>query len=135
MSHAGREVAPMNANVVRRMPPWQTLVWSGVVGSVLAWAWAWFLSPGPSVVMVFVALATVVLAFRAKSGMRWAFVGLMVAGLAMFLASLYWLVMLVLVANGPVFTLDWVSAFFLPMVASVLLLLGAVTGFRHARAG
>jgi hypothetical protein len=81
--------------------------------------------------MVFVALAAVALAFSARSGMRWAFVGLMVAGLAMFLASIYWLYMLVFTSSGAVQMLDWVSAFFLPMVAATLLLLGATTGFRH----
>jgi hypothetical protein len=123
----------VSTQTVRKMPTWQTFVWSGVVGSVLAWTWAWFLGRGPSVIMVFVALAAVALVFPARSGNRWAFVGLMVAGLAMFLASLYWLYLLVFAAGGSLPMLDWVSAFFLPMVAATLLLLGATTGFRHAR--
>jgi predicted neutral ceramidase superfamily lipid hydrolase len=122
----------MSTSVVRRMPTWPTFVWSGVIGSVLAWTWVWSMGRLPSAVMVFVALAAVALVFPARAGMRWAFVGLMVAGLAMFLSSLYSLYLLVFGAGGPVHTLDWVAAFFLPMVAATLLLLGAATGFRHA---
>ena len=125
----------MSANVVRRMPAWRSLVWAGAVGSVLAWAWAWYLARGSVAVMLFVAIASVVLAYRASAGMRWALVGLMVAGLAMFLAALYWMYMLAFVARGQVGAMDWVAVSFFPMVAAVVLLVGAVPGFRHAKAG
>lgn len=122
----------MNATFVRRMPPWRSLVWVGVIGSVLAWTWAWYVSRGPSVVLVFFALASVVLAVRGTQGMRWAIVGLMLTGFVMFLAGLYWLMMLVFMSVGQVPTQDWLSTSVVPMFAAVVLLMGAVAGFRHA---
>jgi hypothetical protein len=122
----------VNTSVMRRMPGWQNLVWIGVVGSVLAWAWAWVVLRGPTVVMLFVALASVVLAYRARTGMRLALVGLMVAGFAMFLASLYFTAML-FVNGGQVTLVGWLTASVFPMVSSIFLLLGAITGYRHAR--
>jgi hypothetical protein len=123
----------MNANFVRRMPMWRTLVWAGVVGSVLSWAWAWYVVRGSVAVMLFVAIASVLLAYKGTTGMRWALVGLMVAGLTMFLAALYWLYMLAFVARGQVGATDWLAVSFFPMVFAVVLLVGAVPGFRHTR--
>ena len=122
----------MDTVVVRRMPAWRGFVWAGVISSVLAWAWAWNVARGPSVVMLFVALASVVLAYRGTQGMRLALVGLMVCGLAMFLAALYWTFLLVLPPVGQVPAHDWVAVSGFPMVAAVVLLMGAVPGFRHA---
>jgi hypothetical protein len=50
----------------------------------------------------------------------------------MFLASLYWMVW-VMMPTGPTSIVDLVSQSMFPMVTSVVLLLGAVTGFRHVR--
>ena len=110
------------------------LMWVGVVGSVLAWAWVWYLGRGPTVVMLLIALGAVAFSYRANTGSRPALVGLMVAGLAMFLASLYWLAALY-TSGGPITVVDALAASFLPLVAAIFLLTGAATGFRHARAG
>jgi hypothetical protein len=117
------------------MPMWRTLVWVGVIGSVVAWAWAWYVARGSVAVMLFVALASVLLAYKGMAGMRSALIGLMVAGLTMFLASLYWLYMLAFVARGQVGATDWLAVSFFPMVFAVVLLVGAVPGFRHSRSG
>lgn len=124
----------MSANVEPRMrvPAWRSFVWAGVAASVVAWAWAWFTGHGAQVFMLVVALATVVLAIRGVAGMRLALIGLMVAGFVMFLASLYFMFWVMLPA-GPTSVVDLVSQSLFPMFASVVLLLGAVTGFRHSR--
>src|SRR3954468_14166994 len=124
----------MTANTEARMrvPAWRSFVWAGVAASVVAWAWAWFAGHGAQVFMLIVALATVVLAVRGVAGMRIALVGLMIAGFVMFLASLYWMFWVMLPA-GPTSVVDMVSQSLFPMFASVVLLLGAVTGFRHSR--
>jgi hypothetical protein len=116
-----------------RVPAWRSFVWAGVAASVVAWAWAWLAGQGAQVFMVVVALATVVLAYKAMAGMKVAFVGLMIAGFVMFLASLYYMFWVMLPA-GPTSVVDMVSQSLFPMFASVVLLLGAVTGFRHSRA-
>jgi tetrahydromethanopterin S-methyltransferase subunit C len=123
----------MNAQFVRRMPNWRSLMWVGVIGSLVTWALAWFLTRGPSVLMVFVALAAVALAYRAKDGNRWAIIGLMVAGFSMFLAALYWFYLVTLTANAQVSVLDVMATSVLPLVFAAVLLLGVVPGFRHAR--
>ena len=123
----------MNSTFARTMPAWRSFVWAGVVASVLAWAWAWSVAGGSYVVMVFVAIASVLLAYRGMAGMRWALAGLMIAGFAMFLASMYGLYVLAFVARGQVGPMDWVAVSFFPMVAAIVLLAGAVPGFRHTR--
>ena len=122
----------MTTDVVKRTPSWRMLMWVGVVGSVLAWAWVWYLGRGPTVVMLLFALAAVAFSYRANTGSRPAMVGLMVTGLAMFLASLYWLAALY-TSGGPISVADALAASFLPLVAAVFLLTGAATGFRHTR--
>ncbi len=122
----------MSANTVAwRVPAWRAFMWAGVVGSVVAWTLAWVVGQGAQVFMVLVALAAVALAYRAASGVRIALVGLMVAGFVMFLASLYWMfwVMLPVAATSVV---DMVTQSVFPLVAAVLLLLGAVPGYRHS---
>jgi hypothetical protein len=109
------------------------LMWVGVVGSVLAWAWVWYLGRGPTVVTLLFALAAVAFSFRAQAGVRWAIVGLIVTGLAMFLASLYWLAALY-TSGGPISVADALAASFLPLVAAIFLLTGAVAGLRHTHA-
>ena len=121
----------MSTNVATQVSSWRAFVWAGVVGSVVAWAWVWFMGRGPSVVMLLVAVAAVALAYRGTRGMRLALIGLMVAGLAMFLASLYWLT-LVLLAIGAT-AVDALTTSVFPMVAAIVLLLGSVAGYRHAK--
>ncbi len=121
----------MNANVVGRPWAWRTFVWAGVVGSVLAWAWVWSMGRGASVVMLLVAVASVALAYRGTAGMRMALAGLMVAGLAMFLASFYFMT-LVLMAGTQVTAQDVMATSVFPMVAAIVLLVGSATGYRHA---
>lgn len=122
----------MSASVVSRAWAWRSFVWAGVVGSLLAWAWVWFRVGGASAVMLLFAVAAVVLANRGTAGMRTALAGLMVAGFAMFLASLYWLYMLLLQGSPTVTAQDVITLSVFPMVAAVALLLGAASGFRHA---
>ena len=125
----------MNANnqtVAWRVPAWRSFVWAGVAASLVAWTWAWFVGQGAQVFMVIVALATVVLAYRATSGMRIAFVGLMVAGFFMFMAAVYWMFWVMMPSNQ-VSAFDMASLSLFPMVAAVVLMLGAITGFRHSR--
>ena len=122
----------MNETVMRRTWEWRTFVWAGVVGSVLAWTWVWFAGRGASVVMLLVAFAAVALAMRATAGMRLALVGLMVAGLVMFLASLYWLTLVLFAGNG-VNAVDVLTTAVFPMVAAILVLMGSVAGYRHAK--
>ena len=122
----------MNENSAWRVPAWRTFMWAGVVASVAAWALAWVVDRGAQVFMVLVALAAVAFAYRATTGMRLALVGLILAGFVMFLASLYWMfwVMLPTAATSVV---DLVTQSVFPLVAAVILLLGAVTGYRHSR--
>jgi hypothetical protein len=123
----------VTTDVVKRTPSWRVLLWVGVVGSVLAWAWVWYLGRGPTVVMLLFALAAVALSFRANQGSRWALTGTMVTGLAMFLASLYWLALLY--TSGTAITVaDVFAASIVPFVAAMFLLAGSAVGFRHARA-
>ncbi|MEO6350060.1 MAG: hypothetical protein ABIP53_05355 [Candidatus Limnocylindrales bacterium] len=123
----------MTAGLDRRAPAWRSLVWVGVVGSVLAWALAWYLDRGgPLAVMLFVAMASVALAFRATAGMRIALVGLIVASFAMFLGALY-LMLIVVVAPGGASSTALAASVFC-MVTATVLLLGAVPGFRHSPA-
>ena len=112
---------------------WRSFVWAGVVLSVVAWAWVWFRQGGASAVMLLFAVAAVVLAYRGTAGVRIAMVGLIVAGFAMFMASVYWMYMLLLGANQGVSAMDVISTGVFPMVAAAILLLGAVAGFRHVR--
>ena len=122
----------MNENSAWRVPAWRTFMWAGVVASLVAWALAWVVDRGAQVFMVIVALAAVAFAYRATTGMRLALVGLILAGFVMFLASLYWMfwVMLPTAATSVV---DLVTQSVFPLVAAVILLLGAVTGYRHSR--
>ena len=121
----------MSATVISRAWAWRSFVWAGVVGSVVAWAWAWFQVGGGYAVMLFVAVATVVLANRGVEGVRVALAGLMVAGFAMFLASLYLLYTLLLQGSQNVSLLDVLGTSVLPMLAAVALLLGSGAGFRR----
>jgi len=106
-------------------------MWAGVIGSVFAWAWVWFRVGGASAVLLLFAVAAVVLAYRGAAGMRVALAGVMVAGFAMFLASLYWTYTLLLQGNQTVSALDVVTLSVVPMVFAVAMLLGAGAGFRH----
>jgi hypothetical protein len=115
------------------MPAWRNLVWFGVVASVIAWALAWSTGQSAAVVMVFIALASVLFAYKAAVGMRIALVGLMVAGMAMFLASVYFMFW-VLLPGQQASAFDLVALSVLPMVASAVLLVGAFAGYRHATA-
>lgn len=124
----------MSTNTAMRMPTWRNLVWVGVVASVVAWAWAWYVDRGGQAVMLLFALATVVLAYKAVAGMRLAVAGLMIAAFAMFLASVYWMFWVMLPA-GPTNAFDMASVSLFPMVASVILFVGAAAGFRHVREG
>jgi hypothetical protein len=112
---------------------WRSFVWAGTVASVVAWAWVWFRQGGASAVMLLFAVAAVVLAYRGTAGVRVALVGLIVAGFVMFLASLYWMYMMLLGANQGVSALDVISTGVFPMVAATVLLLGSVAGYRHVR--
>ena len=120
----------MTTETVKRMPTWRALIWVGVVSSVLAWALVWYLGRGPTVVMLLFALAAGALSFRAAQGVRWALVGLMVTGLAMFLASLYWLAALY-TSGEAIGVADVFAASVLPLVAAMFLLVGSTVGFRH----
>jgi len=121
----------MNANAAWRVPQWRSLMWAGVVGSVVAWTWAWYVGRGAQVAMVLFAIAAVALAYRAASGMRVALAGLILIAFVMFLASIYWMFW-VMMPSGPATAADLVSLSVFPMVASALLLVGAAAGFRHA---
>ena len=119
-------------NTAMRVPSWRSFVWAGVVGSVVAWTWAWFVGQGAQAIMLLFALASVVFAYRAVAGVRIALVGLMVTGFVMFLASLYWMFW-VMMPTGATSAFDMVSMALLPMATAVVLLVGAVAGFRHIR--
>jgi hypothetical protein len=112
---------------------WKTLVWAGAVGSAFAWSWVWFMGRGAAAVMFGVAVASVFLAWRGTQGnVRVALAGAMVAGLAMFLASVYWTAMMFLAADSaPVSAFEVVATGFFPMVTAVALLVGSAVGFRH----
>jgi hypothetical protein len=122
----------MTASVAKRAWEWRTFVWAGVIGSVAAWTWTWYLARGATAVMLLVAVAAVVLAIRGTAGVRVALAGLMLAGFVMLLASLYWLTALLLQGYGNVNAFEVLSTAVLPMVAAIVLLLGSVSGFRHA---
>ena len=121
----------MNTNALR-VPAWRSLVWVGVVASVLAWTLSWFVNQGAQVFMVVVALAAVALAYRATAGLRIALVGLMVAGFVMFLASVYWMFW-VMMPQGTTSAFDMLATSVFPMFAAVVLLVGSVAGYRHSR--
>ncbi len=123
----------MSASVANRAWSWRSFVWAGVVASVVAWAWVWFRVGGATAVMLLFAVATVVLASRGTAGMRIALVGLMVAGFAMLLASIYMMYTLLLAGGTVVSTVDVITVALFPLVAAMVLLLGATAGFRHAR--
>ncbi len=123
----------MTTEAVRRSTTWRLLIWVGVVGSVVSWAWVWFLGRGPTVVMLLFALASVALAFPARNGNRTAIAGLMITGLAMFMASLYWLALLYTNTAGAFTVADVFAASVVPLVAAMFVLTGAAVGFRHTR--
>jgi len=103
-----------------------------VVGSIAAWSWAWYVGQGAQAVMLLFALASVAFAYRAVAGVRIALVGLMVTGFVMFLASLYWMFW-VMLPTAATSAFDMASLSLFPMAAAVVLLVGAVAGFRHIR--
>ena len=119
-------------NVAMRVPAWRSLVWAGVVASLLAWTWAWYVDRGAQAFMIVVAVAAVVFAYKAVAGMRTAVVGLMIAGFVMFLASLYWMFWVMMPA-GKADAFEMASVSLFPMVASVILLVGSAAGFRHTK--
>jgi hypothetical protein len=121
----------MTANVVKSLWEWRSFVWAGVAGSLVAWAWFWLRVGGPSVLMLVFAIASVLFAYKGVAGMRAALVGLMVAAFTMFLASLYWMYALFLLGSQNVNAWDVITLTVFPMVAAIVLLLGAATGFRH----
>ena len=120
----------MNANMTWRAPAWRNVVWVGVLASVLTWSWAWFVGRGAEAFLVFVAVAGVVFAYKAMSGMRVAMVGLLVAALVMFLSSVYFMFWIVF-PDQHATAFDVLSVSVLPMVASAVLLVGAGAGYRH----
>jgi hypothetical protein len=126
-------VTSTTSNVFSKAWAWRSFVWAGTVASVVAWAWVWFRQGGASAVMLLFAVAAVVFAYRGTAGVRLALVGLVVAGFAMFFASLYWMYMMLLGANQGVSAMDVITTGVFPMVAATVLLLGAVAGFRHVR--
>lgn len=113
-------------------PTWRNLVTVGVVGSLVAWAFAWFMEPGPTLLMVVVALAAVGLWYRARLGTRWAWAGLIVAGVTMLFGAVYFTGLLFL-GGTTVSLVDWLAVSVFPMAFAVCLLLGAGPSFRHAR--
>jgi hypothetical protein len=113
-------------------PMWRNLVMVGVVGSVVAWALAWFLEPGPTLLMVVVALAAVGLWYRARQGTKWAWAGLIAAGAVMLFGAVYFTGLLFL-GGATVTLVDWLVVSLAPMAFAVCLLLGAGPSFRHAR--
>jgi hypothetical protein len=121
------------SSVVSKAWSWRSFVWAGVVASVAAWAWVWFRQGGASAVMLLFAVAAIVFAYRGTAGVRIAMFGLIVAGFVMFLASLYWMYMMLLGANQGVSAIDVITTGVIPMVAATVLLLGSVAGFRHVR--
>ena len=120
-------------SVAAKAMAWRSFVWAGTVASVVAWAWVWFRQGGASALMVLFAVAAVVFAYRGTAGVRIALVGLIVTGFVMFLASLYWMYMMLLGASQGVSAMDVITTGVFPMVAATVLLLGAVAGFRHVR--
>lgn len=120
----------MSATVTNRVTAWRSLVWAGVVGSIVAWSWVWVVSGGVSLVMLLVAVATAVLAWRGMQGMRAAMAGVLVGGLAMFLSSLYLTAMLFVNATQ-VTAMNVIVLGVFPMVAAIVLLVGSAVGFRH----
>ena len=121
----------MSASVANRVTAWRSLVWAGVVGSVVAWSWVWVVSGGISLVMLLVAVAAAVLAWRGIQGMRAAMAGVMVAGLALFLSSLYLTAMLFVNATQ-VTAMNVITLGVIPMVTAIVLLVGSAVGFRHS---
>ena len=113
-------------------PMWRNLVTAGVVGSVAAWVLAWFMEPGPTLLMVVVAIAAVGLWYRARQGSRWAWAGLIVAGVTMLFGAVYFTGILFL-GGSSVSLVDWLLVSVFPMAFAVCLLLGAGPSFRHAR--
>jgi hypothetical protein len=118
--------------MAKRTATWRVLLWAGVIASVLAWTWAWYLGRGASVIPLLFALCAVALAFRARAGYSWALVALLVAGFAMLLASLYWMMLLYTASAGPSVA-DVFSAAVVPFVAAMVLLTGAAAGLVHRR--
>lgn len=113
-------------------PTWRNLVMAGVFGSVVSWVVAWFVEPGPTVLMVAAALAAVGLWYRARQGTRWAWAGLIVAGVVMLFGAVYFTGLLFL-GGSTVTLVDWLAVSLFPMAFAVCLLLGAGPSFRHAR--
>jgi len=126
-------VTASTSSFVSKAWQWRSFVWAGTVASVVAWAWVWFRQGGASAVMLLFAVAAVVFAYRGTAGVRIALVGLIVAGFVMFLASLYWMYMMLLGASQGVTAMDVITTGVFPMVAATVLLLGSVAGFRHVR--
>ena len=122
----------MSASVVNRLWAWPSFTWAGAVASLVAWAWVWFRVGSATAIMLLVAVAAVFLAYRGVAGLRVALAGVMVAGFAMFLASLYMFYAVVFSGGSDITAVDVLGLSVFPMVASVLLLLGSVSGFRHA---
>ncbi len=123
----------MSATVVNRLWQWPSFAWAGVVASVIAWAWVWLRVGGASVVMLFLAIAAAVFVYRGTAGMRTALAGLLLAALAMLLASLYLALQLLLQGSPAITPADVLTESVFPMVAAVFLALGAVAGLRHVR--
>ena len=123
----------MSASVANRLWQWTSFAWAGVVASIVAWAWVWLRMGGASVVMLFLAIAAAVFMYRGTAGMRTALVGLLLAALVMLLASLYLAFQLLVQGSPAVTPADVLTESVFPMVAAVLLALGAAAGLRHAR--
>ena len=67
-----------------------------------------------------------------RQGTRWAWAGLIVAGVTMLLGAVYFTGLLFL-GGATVTLVDWLAVSLFPMAFAVCLLLGAGPTFRHAR--
>ena len=121
----------MMTDVFRRPVTWRGLMWAGIIGSVLTSTLAWYLGRGPWAMMVLFALVAVALGFRASAGVRWALVGVTVAGFVLFLASVYWLILMYVASATPVGITDVLTGAAMPMVAAMVLLTGSLAGLRR----
>jgi hypothetical protein len=115
---------------IRRMPTWLSVLWIGVIASVIAWGLAWLVGRGPSVVPLIWSIGAIVLAWRASLGSRWALLILAFVGaLTLLVAALYvGLVMSLTLGQQPV--LEWLPIAAFPVVAAAVLTIGAVWGLR-----
>ena len=114
---------------------WPILLWLGVLGSILAWAsWGWQHANSSALAFVplVIALGSVVIAWRASRGARWALLLLFVAGLAVLAYSSFFLVLLIVLSDHSPIE-EWLVTAGLPSLAALALLLGSLLGLRASR--